>query len=581
MRIHIVVAYSVALLFLAFLSAQNVPAVEPAQDLRAAVDQLAQKINEKAPEGHVLRIAIADFPDLEGTCCDLGRYIANRLTTQLTQNDKLFVIDRQQVSRVLSDLKLSVGDLLDPNNGKQFGKTANAEALVVGSISDMGDQIDLDLRLIDIESNRTLHGAITTIDKDQSVKKMIAADCRKETKTPSKPTETPRSSGWTQLPISSTPYTTNELNINITGMERNSDQIRVHITVSNMTNAAIAGSFSKNGTYLADNMGNRFAAISGQTGGGRGGGGGIGGGGRGGAIGGGGIGGGIGGGGIGGGIGGGGIGGGIGGGGIGGGIGGGGIGGGIGGGGRGGAIGGGLGNPDVGFAESGCFQEKTISPRAVERCSVTFTGINSTVQSISIFLDYSHGKGFQAKQENATWRNVTLNQDRAQTISPDKPYTNPGSSYTNPGSSYTNPGSSYINPASYTHKANEFILSLAGMDRNGDQVRVRINITNTTRNAFAGVLGNGTYLADDFGNKVAPIMGGMGGGVLSGLGLGGGDCLQEQTYAPGSTQQCSLTFANVSPTLQNVNVHLNYIYGGGRQTKQANIDWKRVPVTGF
>jgi len=56
------------------------------------VEQLATQIAKAAPDGKPLRVAVADFPDLQGVTSDLGRYIASRLTTRLAQVPRFFVM---------------------------------------------------------------------------------------------------------------------------------------------------------------------------------------------------------------------------------------------------------------------------------------------------------------------------------------------------------------------------------------------------------------------------------------------------------------------------------------------------------
>jgi len=144
-----------------------------AQDIRAGVEQLAAQVAKAAPEGKQLRVAVADFPDLQGVTSDLGRYIASRLTTRLSQSPKFFVIERQRLGQVLAELKFSMSDLVDPAKAKQLGKMVGVEAILVGTVSDLGNQVDLDARLIEIETNRMLLGATVTISKDPSVTTML------------------------------------------------------------------------------------------------------------------------------------------------------------------------------------------------------------------------------------------------------------------------------------------------------------------------------------------------------------------------------------------------------------------------
>ena len=120
-----------------------------AQDLRTGVEQIAAQIVEALPAENSLRIAVADFPDLQGVTSDFGRYVANRLTTRLAQSKKVSVVERQRLGQVLAELKFSMSDLVDPAKAKQLGRMAGVEAIVVGTVSDLGNQVDVDARVID------------------------------------------------------------------------------------------------------------------------------------------------------------------------------------------------------------------------------------------------------------------------------------------------------------------------------------------------------------------------------------------------------------------------------------------------
>jgi TolB-like protein len=173
--------------------------------VRSGVEQLAEQIIKAAPPGGELRIAVIDFPDLLNVTSDLGRYVANRLTTRLAQSQKFFVVERQRLSQVLSELRFSLTDLVDPEKAKQFGKMVGVEAVVVGTVSDLGNQVDLDARVIEIETSRMLVGVAATISKDQVVTQLLERG-RMEALPPT-PTSPPSLQTQPQQPMMTAPAT--------------------------------------------------------------------------------------------------------------------------------------------------------------------------------------------------------------------------------------------------------------------------------------------------------------------------------------------------------------------------------------
>lgn len=127
-----------SLVILTVLGPVFLPAIARGADLREGVEQLAAAIAKSVPEGKQLRLAVTDFPDLQGVTSDLGRYIAERLTTRLIQNPRVRVVERRRLGQVLTELKFGMSDLVDPAKAKQLGRIVGVEALVVGSLSDLG-----------------------------------------------------------------------------------------------------------------------------------------------------------------------------------------------------------------------------------------------------------------------------------------------------------------------------------------------------------------------------------------------------------------------------------------------------------
>jgi TolB-like protein len=147
-----------------------------AAELKEAVEQLAVQLTNSVPEGRTLRVAVTDFPDLEEVTSNLGRFIPERLTTRLSaQPQKFRVIERRRLNKVLGELRFSMSDLIDPNKAKQLGKMLGVEAIVVGTVSDLGNVVEVDARIIEVETNNILPGVTASISKNDTVKQMMEA----------------------------------------------------------------------------------------------------------------------------------------------------------------------------------------------------------------------------------------------------------------------------------------------------------------------------------------------------------------------------------------------------------------------
>src|ERR1035438_5350721 len=87
-------------------SPQQAGAVPLSQGIADVAAQLARSI----PEGHPMTVAVTDFPDLSGQNCRMGRYVAERLTTLLSQHAQCRLIERRRLDLVLQELKFSMSE---------------------------------------------------------------------------------------------------------------------------------------------------------------------------------------------------------------------------------------------------------------------------------------------------------------------------------------------------------------------------------------------------------------------------------------------------------------------------------------
>jgi hypothetical protein len=77
---------------------------------------------------------------------------------------------------VLQELKFSMSELVDPAKARKLGQMLGVQGLVLGRVSDVGSTLDLDARIIDIQTDVSLPGASASIVKDEAVSKM-ASEC--------------------------------------------------------------------------------------------------------------------------------------------------------------------------------------------------------------------------------------------------------------------------------------------------------------------------------------------------------------------------------------------------------------------
>jgi TolB-like protein len=106
-------------------------------------------------------VAIFEFPDLEGRVTNLSRLVSEQLTTELVQRlvGHGRVLERRQVLQVLTELNLQKTDLTAAEVSR-VGRQLGADAIVLGSITTIGDQIVVNARAV-----RVTGGEVVAADR--------------------------------------------------------------------------------------------------------------------------------------------------------------------------------------------------------------------------------------------------------------------------------------------------------------------------------------------------------------------------------------------------------------------------------
>lgn len=132
------------------------------------IEALADRLAEALAETELAAVAVVDFTDLRGEPNELGRYLAEELSTALVQavrrsgrgdgGPALRVIDRAHLARVLDELELSATGLLDPEETREVGRIAGVDGLVTGSLVSFTEEVRVSVKVLHVGSAETLLG---------------------------------------------------------------------------------------------------------------------------------------------------------------------------------------------------------------------------------------------------------------------------------------------------------------------------------------------------------------------------------------------------------------------------------------
>lgn len=131
--------------------------VAPAAGYEHEVHALAARLAHHLPAADLAAVAVVDFTDLRGEPTELGRFLAEELSTALVQaGDGPRVIDRLRLGRVLDELELAASGLLDPEEVRRVGEIAGVDGLVTGNLVPFTDAVRLNVKLLDVRTGEIL-----------------------------------------------------------------------------------------------------------------------------------------------------------------------------------------------------------------------------------------------------------------------------------------------------------------------------------------------------------------------------------------------------------------------------------------
>lgn len=143
-------------------------------NLDSRLENLTNQIVESLSQEDKSKIAVVDFADLNGNITEFGMYISEELITRLFLTNKFNIVERNLLNKVISEQKLSLKGPFDQNSVQQLGKILGVDAIVTGTITDLGSALKINARMISTKTGSIFAVAATKINKTSEVKKLIS-----------------------------------------------------------------------------------------------------------------------------------------------------------------------------------------------------------------------------------------------------------------------------------------------------------------------------------------------------------------------------------------------------------------------
>jgi TolB-like protein len=126
--------------------------------MRRLSDSLARAFAQLPGDVRYRRLAVLPFSEVgdQASKRQVGKIVAAELATDLRRDHNLLLVERARLSELLGELKLQQSGLLEGKGAAELGKLADAQALVIGSASDLGDHYLVNARVVATENGELL-----------------------------------------------------------------------------------------------------------------------------------------------------------------------------------------------------------------------------------------------------------------------------------------------------------------------------------------------------------------------------------------------------------------------------------------
>lgn len=147
-------------------------AVAIAQSDDTAVESMAGLIESSQDKLDRNTIVVFPFPYSDGVKSVEGGLFSERLVTRLSEGGVVRVVERALLDKIMAEQKLSAVGFVDPQSSVQIGKLLGAHGIVSGSVTDLGENIEIHLRLVNVETGEVV--ATSKVTTRKTIKTFIS-----------------------------------------------------------------------------------------------------------------------------------------------------------------------------------------------------------------------------------------------------------------------------------------------------------------------------------------------------------------------------------------------------------------------
>ncbi|MBU0699760.1 CsgG/HfaB family protein [bacterium] len=131
-----------------------------------------------------MTIGVVEFQNLSYKNTNMEKFLCEELTNQLFLTKKFKVIEKSQLYKVIEEQKLSLNQVIDPENAGKIGKILGIDGILIGSIVEKDNSIVINTRIVNVAQGKILAAANVNIPIDKQILILQGREISLELQTP-------------------------------------------------------------------------------------------------------------------------------------------------------------------------------------------------------------------------------------------------------------------------------------------------------------------------------------------------------------------------------------------------------------
>lgn len=150
--------------------ASSVPVTE--STVNEKIDQLVGQLTQETSLFTGKMFAVTEFTDASDKKTALTAYLTDLLIDRLSKSGKIHLVERSRLDTVMNELDFSMTGYIEDRSEKLLGRIIGADGIVTGKVIDLGDTLDVKVRLIQTETGKIIATAQVELVNDRKMQRL-------------------------------------------------------------------------------------------------------------------------------------------------------------------------------------------------------------------------------------------------------------------------------------------------------------------------------------------------------------------------------------------------------------------------